>query len=330
MLFNATGTHRANSRGELIQILGEEAVSRFRIVQNDCTDTSSHRYVGTTASGNRIELLSEFLDSDIRILTGFVEPHFFAGMSGGGKAIMPGLATLETVQANHSARHMDHDEVRWGVTEGNPLWEDVREAALLAGPAFLLNVAMNREKQVTAAFAGDLVAAHRNACEYVRSHAMVPVDAAFDIVIASNSGYPLDLNLYQSVKGMSAAAQVVKHRGHIIMAAECWDGIPEHGAFGKLLASAASPQELLRQIRQPGFVAPDMWQAQILAKVCERATVHFYTDGLSEQELRSAFLVPCADIGERVRSLLGEMPGATVCVLPEGPLTIPYLRRRVG
>jgi lactate racemase len=325
--FGATGTHRANTTEELVTILGQAVVERFEIIQNDCHDAASHRVVGTTRGGNRIELLSRFLDCDIKIPTGFIEPHFFAGMSGGGKAIMPGLASLGTVQRNHSAVHMDHPQVRWGVTEGNPLWEEVRQAALMSEPTFILNVAMNRDKDVTAVFAGDFIEAHKAGCAYVVENAMAPVDVEFDIVITSNSGYPLDLNLYQSVKGMSAAAQVVRPGGHIIMAADCWDGIPDHGAYGKLLAGAESPEELLATIRRPGFVAPDMWQAQIHALVCQRATVHFYTKNLSNEQLRSAFLVPCADVGERVRELVADMGGsARICVLPEGPLTIPYLR----
>lgn len=325
--FNATGTHRANTRDELITILGEEVVSRFRIVQNDCEDASSHRLVGTTAGGNSIYLLSEFLDCDVKIPTGFIEPHFFAGMSGGGKAIMPGLAGLKTVQTNHSAVHMDHAQVRWGITDGNPLWEEVRAAALMAEPTFILNVALNRAKEIAAVFAGDFREAHRVGCEYVRKHAMAPVEAEFDVVVTSNSGYPLDLNLYQSVKGMSAAAQVVKESGHIIMAADCWDGIPEHGQYGRLLASAESPEALLETIRSPGFVAPDMWQAQIHALICRRATVHFYTGNLTDEQLRSAFLEPCHDIGERIRELVEKIgPGARVCVIPEGPQTIPYVR----
>jgi nickel-dependent lactate racemase len=327
IFFNATGTHRPNTHEELTTILGKDVVERFRIVQNDCTDDTSHRHIGTTTGGNEIEILSEFLDCDVRIPTGFIEPHFFAGMSGGGKAIMPGLAGLRTIQRNHSAAHMDHPKVRWGITEGNPLWEEVREAALLAEPSFILNVALNRNKDITAVFAGDFAEAHRAGCSYVKERAMAPVEEAFDIVITSNSGYPLDLNLYQSVKGMSAASQIVRDGGHIIMAADCWDGIPAHGQYGQLLAASDSTKNLLAQIRAPGFAAADMWQAQIHALVCEQATVHFYTENLSDEQLQSAFLKPCHDVGRRVHELVGELGmDARICVIPEGPQTIPYIK----
>ncbi|MFW5688824.1 MAG: nickel-dependent lactate racemase, partial [Spirochaetota bacterium] len=327
VLFCATGTHRASTREELVGILGSRVVERFRIVQNDCDDEDAHRNVGTTPSGNAVEILAEFLDCDLRIATGFIEPHFFAGMSGGGKAIVPGLASLETIKRNHSASHMDHPEVRWGVTDGNPLWEELRDAALLAGPSFILNVTLNRAKEITAVFAGDFPAAHRTGCEYVREHAMAPVNGEFDIVLTSNSGYPLDLNMYQSVKGMSAANEIVRDGGHIVVVAECWDGVPEHGGYARLLRESRSPRELLDRLRAPGFSAQDSWQAHIHASICSRATVHFYSEHLTEEQIRSGFMEPVARVEDTLRALLDAGAGSRIAVLPEGPTTIPYLRR---
>jgi len=326
VLFNATGTHRSNTKEELESILGPGIVGSYKIVQNDCDDEDSHRYVGKSSGGNDVYLLSEFLDCDVRILTGFIEPHFFAGYSGGGKAVMPGLATLKTIQYNHRAMHMDHPQARWGITEGNPLWEEVREAASFAKPSFLLNIALNKDKEVTAAFAGDFFDAHRLGCEYVKEHAMSPVSELFDLVITSNSGYPLDLNMYQAVKGMSAASQIVKEGGDIIIAADCWDGIPAHGQYGRLLSEAETLDELLSRIREPGFAMQDMWQAQIHALICKKARVHFYSENLSDEEIENGFMRPCRDIGERVKELASETGEKfRVCVLPEGPQTIPYL-----
>jgi len=327
VLFNATGTHRSNTKEELESILGPGIVGSYKIVQNDCDDDASHRHIGTTTGGNEIYIHSEFLDCDVKILTGFIEPHFFAGYSGGGKAIMPGLALLKTVQYNHRAAHMDHPKARWGITEGNPLWEDVREAARFAKPTFLLNIALNRNKEVTAVFAGDFEEAHKVGCTYVKDHAMSPVKEPFDIVITSNSGYPLDLNMYQAVKGMSAASQIVKDGGHIIIAADCWDGIPAHGKYGQLLTEAGSLDNMLERIRTPGFAMQDMWQAQIHALICKLATVHFYSDNLSDEQIRQGFMEPCRDIGARVREIIKNLGGdARICVLPEGPLTIPYFK----
>ena len=325
-LFNSTGTHRPNTEAELRGMLGDEIVDRFRIVQNDANNRDSHVRVGKTSSGNEVWIHREFVECDVRIPTGFIEPHFFAGFSGGGKAIMPGLALLETVMHNHSAANMDSPLARWGITHGNPLWEEVREAALMVSPTFLLNVALNRDRQITGVFAGDFEKAHADGCGFVKEKAMVPVPAPFDIVITSNSGYPLDLNLYQSVKGMSAAAQVVKEGGSIVVAADCWDGIPDHGEYGRLLREAESLESLLATLRAPGFQRQDMWQAHIHALICRRADVYFYSHNLSDAQIEGAFLKPCRKIEATVAELLQTYGSeATICVLPEGPQTIPYV-----
>ena len=326
VLFNSTGTHRPNTEVELRRMLGDEIVERYRIVQNDATDRDSHVLVGRTTSGNDVWIHREFVECDARIPTGFIEPHFFAGFSGGGKTIMPGLALLETVMRNHSAANLDSPRACWGITHGNPLWEEVREAAAMVQPTFLLNVTLNRDKQITGVFAGDFEEAHAQGCAFVKERAMVPVEEPFDIVVTSNSGYPLDLNLYQSVKGMSAAAQVVKQGGSIVIAADCWDGIPDHGEYGRLLLEAESLESLLETIRAPGFQRQDMWQAQIQALICLKADVYFYSHNLSDEQIEGALLTPCRDVEATVAKLLRKYgPGATVCVLPEGPQTIPYV-----
>ena len=199
--------------------------------------------------------------------------------------------------------------------------------ALRTEPAFLLNVALNTRRQITGVFAGDMLAAHAAGCEFVRQSAMVPVDAPYDIVLTTNSGYPLDQNLYQSVKGMSAAAQVVREGGAIVMAAACEDGLPSHGKYAELLAQAGSPQAVLDLISQPGFSEHDQWQVQIQAQIQLRAEVHVYSDGLSDRQIERALFIPCRDIARTVADLQGRYgPGARLCVMPDGPLTIPYVR----
>ncbi len=344
MLFIATGTHRHNTAAELREMLGTEILDRFRIIQNDAQcrvgfsppitgwwgkPHPTHTLVGTTTSGNDIWIHSQYVKCDVRILTGFIEPHFFAGFSGGGKACMPGLALLDTVLKNHSPQNIDHPMATWGVTRGNPVWEEIHEAALMVQPNFLLNVTLNRDKQITAIFAGDLEEAHAQGCACVRKSAMVPVKEPFDIVITSNSGYPLDLNLYQSVKGMSAAAQVVKDGGSVIIAADCWDGIPQHGQYGRLLREAESPASLLEVIHRANLMRQDVWQAQIHARICQKADVYFYSENLSDEQIKSAWLKPCHSIEATVEQLLVKYGrDASICVLPEGPQTIPYITKR--
>jgi nickel-dependent lactate racemase len=215
---------------------------------------------------------------------------------------------------------------KWGVTEGNPLWEELYEAASMVDNVFIVNVALNRDKDIVEVFAGDMKEAHGKGCAYVKDLAMAPVTERFDMVITSNSGYPLDLNLYQSVKGMSAAYQIVKKGGAIIIAAECWDGIPDHGKYGELLMSSSGPADLLQKIRTADTVVQDMWQAQIHALICSYADVWVYSDGLSDAQIESAMCRPCSDIEETVRLLAARHgPDPSVCVLPQGPLTIPYV-----
>ncbi len=328
-LFCATGTHRANTEAELRAMLGDDVVNRYRIVQNDAFDPETQVCLGRTARGHEIWLNRAFVECDVKILTGFIEPHLFAGFSGGGKAIMPGMAGLRTVLGNHGAAMLAHPGATWGVTVGNPVWEEIHEIARRAAAperTFLVNVALNKHKEITAVFAGDLEAAHAAGCAFVKQTAMVPVERPFDIVITTNSGYPLDLNLYQAVKGMSAAAQIVREQGAIVIAAECWDGIPEHGLYGRLLRSAESPRALLEQIHAPGFLEQDQWQAQIQAQIQLRAEVYVRSDNLTDEQIRSALLEPCARIEDTVAMLLRRYgPDARICVLPEGPQTIPYV-----
>ncbi|MBN1564416.1 MAG: nickel-dependent lactate racemase [Anaerolineae bacterium] len=335
VLFNATGTHRPNTESELRTMLGatlsgDAIVDRFRIVQNDANDRASHELIGTTSRGNDVWLHREFLACAVQIPTGFIEPHFFAGYSGAGKAIMPGLALLETILRNHSAVNLDDPRTTWGHTTGNPLWEEVREVAQMAAQSarvsFLLNVTLNRDKAITGVFAGAMDQAHAAGCAFVKDTAMVPVAEAFDMVITSNSGYPLDLNLYQTVKGMSAAALVVKPGGTIIAAADCWDGLPDHGEYAQLLHSADSPAALLEMVRAPGYQRQDMWQGHIQALVSQKAEVYVYSDHLTDAQLEAALLKPCRNIGALVADLLTRYGSdASICVLPEGPQTIPYL-----
>jgi len=322
----ATGTHRPCTAEELETMLGEQAVQRFRIVQNDARDRDAHASVGTTAAGNQVWLHNEYLRSNVRILTGFIEPHFFAGFSGGGKACMPGLAGLETILRNHNATNIDDPRAAWGVTRGNPVWEEIREAALMTPSTFLLNVALNRDKQITAVFAGDLDHAHEQGCAFVKQHAMSAVNERYDIVIASNSGYPLDLNLYQSVKGMSAAAQIVKEDGTIIVAADCEDGIPDHGWYKRLLFEAESPASLLAMIRAGNCRCQDAWQAQIHAAICRKNDVYLFSRHLADDEIERAMLKPCRDIAATVAGLLQSYGrNASICVLPDGTQTIPFV-----
>lgn len=323
----ATGTHRANTRDELMTMLGADIVERYTVVNHDGRDDASLAFAGTTASGVPIWLNRRWLDATVRITTGFVEPHFFAGFSGGPKMVAPGLAGLATVLVLHDARHVGHPKATWGVTRGNPIHDDVREIARLTGVTFAVDVALNRDQAITKVFAGELFAEHAAACGHVQATAMSPVDGLFDVVLTTNSGYPLDQNLYQAVKGMSAAACIVKPGGTIICAAECRDGVPAHGAYGTLLRERSSPAALLEMIEAPGFVGvPDAWQVQVQALIQAKAQVLVKASGLTLEALRAAHFEPVTDVAMAVRGALASAgPEASLAVLPHGPQTIPYV-----
>jgi lactate racemase len=323
----ATGTHRRNTDEEIEGMLGRQIARSCQILCHNARDESSIREVGKTTTGAPIFLNRAWLDADFRITTGFVEPHFFAGFSGGPKMVAPGLAGLETVMHLHDAARIGHPNATWGVTEGNPVHDDVREIARKTGVDFAFDVTLNADQQITAAFAGELFQEHARACEHAREHAMREVDHLFDVVVTTNSGYPLDQNLYQTVKGMSAAARVVKPGGTIICAAECRDGIPSHGAYGDILASRSSPRELLDMIMTPGYSRPDQWQVQIQAQIQMKANVLLKAGHLSAEQIRRAHFGPVDDVEAATNHALKDAgPNASICVLPHGPQTIPYLR----
>jgi len=324
-LLNQLGTHRPNTRAELEQMLTPEIVRDYHVLNHEPENRAAHVQLGTTRDGTPALINRHVVEADVRIVTGFIEPHFFAGFSGGIKGICPGTAALETVMSNHGAKNIGDPNATFGVTEGNPLWEELRDIALRVGPSFVLNVTLNEERQITNVFAGDIIKAHKAGTEFVRQSAMQKVEAPFDLVVTTNSGYPLDMNLYQGVKGMSAGARIIKAGGTLILAAECREGVPSNSPLDKLLRSASSPEEILAMLTSPGFVRPEQWQAQIQALVQRKAKVLVYSS-LPEEVLRACHLTSCRDIGAEVKKRLESLgPEARVAVLPQGPLTIPYL-----
>ena len=322
----ATGTHRPNTPEELDEMLGSDIAQNYRIVNHSAFDSETLEYVGESSSGIPVWLDKAWLDADVRITTGFVEPHFFAGFSGGPKMVAPGLAGFDTIMQLHNAERIAHPMATWGVIHGNPVHDDVRDIAAMTGVDFSVDVTINRNRKITSVYAGELFQAHEAACRSAKSTAMQQVESPFDVVVTTNSGYPLDLNLYQAVKGMSAAAKVVKEGGTIVCAAECSDGIPDHGQYKKLLTMRGSPEDLLEMILADGHNVHDQWQVQLQAQIQKRASVYLKSGYLSPEQVREAHLTPIDSIEDTVAGALRESGnGARVCVLPEGPQTIPYV-----
>ena len=317
-LLCATGTHRPASMSELSDLVGPDIVGRYRIHQHRADD-GDHVDVGAV-DGTPILLDRRYVEADRRIVTGFVEPHFFAGWSGGPKGTCPGLAATATILEAHSPARIADDRSTWLTTVGNPVHEFVSAATALCPPDLAVDVTIDAGRRLTEVFAGVLPGSHALACSSAARRAVLPVPGRFEVVLTTNGGYPLDRNLYQAVKGMAAAERVVADGGVIVMAAACADGIPDSGAFARLLAEASSPGELHRPAG-PGQV--DGWQTQVLGRVLGRADVRLYSEGLSDAAVRSAQLSPVGDVAAAVADALGAAgPRARLCVLPQGPLSV--------
>jgi lactate racemase len=325
VILNGTGSHRANTADELRTMVGPGVFARFRATNHDAHDPSTLALAGTGADGHPVYLNREYLEADRRIVLGFVEPHFMAGFSGGYKGVFPAVADIASIMRYHDAKTIGHPRSTWGVLEGNPTQAIIRRNGALRPVDFCINVTLNRDRQITRFFCGDVLAAHEAGCAFSRETAMVACPRPFPVVVTTNSGYPLDQNLYQTVKGMSAAAQVVAEGGYIAAVARCNDGFPAHGNFRKLLVEHDSPRALLDTIEAPGFSMYDQWEAQLLALVRLKARVGLYSE-IPPDEVMRAHLEPVDDVAAAVaRELDRRGRDAPVAVLPEGPMTIPYL-----
>ena len=318
-LLCATGTHRQATPAEMEALVGRDVVSRYRLFDHVAGD-ALHVRVGEVG-GTPVLLDRHYVEADLRIVTGFVEPHFFAGWSGGPKAVCPGLAATPTILEAHSPARIADAGATWLAIEDNPVHQFVSAATALCPPDLSIDVTIDSRRRLTGVFAGVLPGSHRAACAFASRSATRVVDGHFDVVLTTNGGHPLDRNLYQAVKGMAAAERVVGDGGIIIMAAACGDGLPEQGAFARILGAATSAGEL---VRPGGPAALDGWQAQILGRVLGRAEIWMYSDGLSDEAIESGFMTPVHDVGAAVaRALDHRGPGARLCVLPRGPLVVP-------
>ena len=324
-IVNGTGSHRANTPEELARMVGADVAARYRIVNHDAHDEATLREAGRAPGGEVVLLSRDYVEADRRIVLGLIEPHFMAGFSGGYKGIFPAVADIASILRYHGARVIGDPRSTWGALEGNPTQALIRHNGALLPVDFCVNVTVNRDRAITGFFCGDVIEAHQAGCVFARETAMVACPEPFPIVVTTNSGYPLDQNLYQAVKGMSAAAQIVSDGGYIAAAAACNDGFPSHGNFKQLLFDHDSPRAILDTIEAPGFSLFDQWEAQILALIRLKARVGLYSQ-IPAEDVRRAHLEPIEDIAAAVAAERKRLGGdAPVAVLPEGPMTIPYL-----
>jgi nickel-dependent lactate racemase len=282
--------------------------------------------VGASPDGRPVFLNKAYVEADRRIVIGFIEPHFMAGFSGGYQGVFPALADIASNTHYHRAAVIADARSTWGVLERNPTQAQIRANGALVPLDFCINVTLNRDRAITGFYCGDPIAAHEAGCAVARDTAMVASDRPFPIVVTTNGGYPLDQNLYQTVKGLSAGAQIVRDGGYILTAARCDDGFPAHGNFKKLLVEHPTPRAILDTVLAPGFSMFDQWEAQMLAMILVRARAGLYSE-IPAEDLRRAHVEPVVDVGSRLAEELRRVGrDAPVAVLPEGPMTIPYLR----
>ena len=297
----ATGFHRPTTREELIEKFGRKIVDNERIVMHLSDRDEDMVEIGILPSGGRCIINRRAVEADLLIAEGFIEPHFFAGYSGGRKAVLPGVASRTTVLANHCAEFIAHPKARTGNLEGNPLHEDMIYAAETAGLAFILNVMLDEDKRIVHAVSGHFDKAHRAGCSRLSDYVRVPRSEG-DIVVTTNGGYPLDQNVYQAVKGMSTAESCCRDGGVIVMVAACSDG---HGGedFYRHVRDAESPAALLEEVMRipPEKTLPDQWEYQILSRILSRFTVILVTDMADHGMILDMKMTPAADLETAMR-----------------------------
>jgi nickel-dependent lactate racemase len=316
----ATGLHRAATADEVETILGPEIARTYRVVSHDAKALGEHRALGATASGTPVYIDERFMAADLHITLGFIEQHLMLGFSGGRKLIAPGLAAQETIKAIHAPRFMREPLATEGSIRGNPLHAELLEIARMARHDFMLDVALTQERAICGVFAGDAVKAHQAGVEFVETTCLETLDEPADAVITSAAGWPLDLTFYQTVKGVTAAAHVVRPGGRILIVAECAEGVgsPE---FARKLSGYAGHAEFLEAIRKTA-VEVDQWQLEKLALAGMEHELFFYAPGVRAEELGGLGKRAYATVDAAVAAVLDGLPaGARVALVPEGPYT---------
>ena len=324
----AGGTHYADPPEVIETMLGAHVLSRCKVAVHDCRDATQLVSLGAAAppaSDIQVALDRRWIEADLRISTGLVEPHLFAGFSGGPKLVAIGSAGLQTVMALHNGRRVGESQATWGVIEGNPVHDAIRAVAALAPPHFSLEVVLDSSKRLTHVFAGPTPAAHRAAADVARQTTMRRVDRRFPLVITSSGGYPLDQNFYQAIKGVAAAAEIVADGGTIILAAECRHGLPNSAVYDEVVRPGEDIRLANARILQSDEVVPDQWQLQVQARIQARARVLVNSSGLGDRDLAVARLEPVGDIAALVSAAREQEPRLPIAVLPHGPYCVPFL-----
>jgi lactate racemase len=326
LILVATGLHRPSTADEIIEMVGPRIAADYRLENHDGQRRDEHAYLGESPRGVPVWIDRRYVEADLKITVGLIEPHFMAGFSGGRKLICPGVAALETIRAWHSPRFLEHPNARNGCLVDNPVHEENTWIARRAGCDFIVNCVIDARRRILAVVAGDMEAALAEGIRFVRPIVTDTVHEPVDVVVTTSAGYPLDMTFYQAVKGMVTALEIVKPGGTIILAASLGEGIgsPE---FQSLFDDNPTLEGFMGRITAGDYFVMDQWQLEELAKVRRKVNVKLVTDGLPAETLRRLFVQPAATVEAAVAESLAEHgPDATIAVIPEGPYVVAEVR----
>ena len=327
----ATGLHRPNEGAELKELIGSEWVMKTVNVANHfARDDEAHTDLGKTARGTSVRIDTRFVNADIRIATGLVEPHFMAGYSGGRKVIAPGVAHADTITTFHNAEFMENPNAINCNLIGNPLHEEQLEIVKMVGGALALNTVIDEHRQLSLVTFGEIIESHLEAVKFVRSYSEVTVSQLFKTVVTSAAGYPLDKTYYQTVKGMVGAMDILEPGGNLIIASACDEGIgtKEFAEAQKRLV-ALGPDGFLEEIKKRSRAKIDEWQTEMQLKPMRIGNIHLYTDGLSDEDLAITGVNSVASVEQAVSNSVQQFRDNRIAVIPEGPYVIPSYRTKV-
>ncbi|OPZ12657.1 MAG: hypothetical protein BWZ10_02076 [candidate division BRC1 bacterium ADurb.BinA364] len=323
----ATGIHRPNEGEELVELVGEEIARAYRCVNHFSQREEECRYIGDTRDGIPLYINKTYLDADLKILTGLVEPHFWAGFSGGRKAILPGVSSVKTMRHMHSYAMIEKCMANCGLLEGNVFHEAGLEVAERVGADFLVNATVDEEKRPTGIFAGHYDKAHREAARQCEAATALTIDEPADLAILSGGGYPLDKTFYQAAKPITVAWLALKKGGQSLIVTECSEGLGSPD-FVKLLKMARSPAHLLELLAQPDFFLVDQWCAQTMARMQLENRIAVKASGVDAAELRRIGYEPVGDPQAWLDAKLAELgPKAKIVAAPDGPYVYARIRQ---
>ncbi|MDX2481187.1 MAG: nickel-dependent lactate racemase [Desulfuromusa sp.] len=318
----ATGIHRPNEGEELIQLVGREIAENYRVINHFSQQQDDMVLVGHVGDGVPAYVNKHYVNADLKILTGFIEPHMWAGFSGGRKSILPGISSVETLKYMHGPEMVAHPKTAYGVLEGNPFHEAGLEIMQKAGADFVVNVTLDTDKQVTGIFAGDPVTAHLQGVDFLARHCVKTLDQPLDFVVTTNAGAPLDCNLYQSAKGLSGVSGATREGGVILIATECPEGFGSQ-EYREVFEHATSPEVFIEKIMNKEFFVLDQWCAQETYQVRLKNEIWVYTDGIDVDTLEKFHLQPVSNLENAIEQLLTRFGrDARWAIVPDGPMLI--------